>query len=65
MKLTILIIAALLTAGCMTLEEQIAYYTPKCAGLGFTPGTDEFSACIQREINAAEQRDATYGAAYL
>ena len=36
-------------AGCATAEEIRQQDARQCAGYGFKPGSDAFSACLQRE----------------
>jgi len=35
--------------------EKVAYFKPACEAYGFTDGTPEMSACIQREIQMSVQ----------
>lgn len=62
MRPTILVIFLAALAGCATYEDKMAAWGAACQGYGFTPGTEAYAACVQREDLAyREQHRAIQG----
>jgi hypothetical protein len=55
----LLVLAGL--AGCTTPEELRQYDAAQCRGYGFTPGTTDFAACLQRESLARRYAPPYWG----
>lgn len=52
----LILAGALVLTSCITTEEQrIARYHERCAGYGFTPGTDSFATCVMQQDAARRQ----------
>jgi hypothetical protein len=50
MRMTWLVVGAVVLAGCMTREEQLAGFRAQCErDFGLRPGSDAFGACVQRQ----------------
>ena len=47
----------LVVSACVSAEEQRVEFSQNCAGYGFTPGTDAYATCMQRETHAQEARE--------
>ncbi len=39
-------------SACMSAEEQLAEFGKNCEAYGFSPATDAYAECVQREAHA-------------
>ncbi len=40
-------------SACMSAEEQLAEFGKNCEAYGFSPATDAYAECVQREAHAS------------
>lgn len=56
-KIACVIGVSLMLSACMSPEEHQAMLQQKCSGYGFTPGTNAYAECMQRQDNLEAQND--------
>jgi hypothetical protein len=73
---SIFVLPIVLFAGCAQVQgayndyqdgQEIKYINQAktaCGRFGFTPGTDAFSSCVDKNVNAEKDRDALKNAAF-